>query len=68
MPELGPAQIAALVLALALIAVGLSYGRGPWRPRKAGRGERAADEPPQEHRQFMRPGGDRDPEEGKDVG
>ncbi len=61
MPEIGPAQITAVVLALVLIAlvliaVGLSYGKGPWR-RKRGRGGRVDEKPPREHRQFMRPGG-----------
>lgn len=54
MPEFGPTQITALVLAVALIAVGLSYGKGPWRERRPDGAE--AEVTPEEHGQFMRPG------------
>ncbi len=66
MPEIGPAQIAALVLALALISVGLTYGKGPWRPRKAGRKKAGAEVTPREHQQFMRPGSAESTTEGED--
>jgi hypothetical protein len=67
MPELGPAQITALVLAVSLIGVGLTYGKGPSKTRKP-RGERAAGKPPQEHQQFMRPGSESSAGDGEDVG
>ena len=67
MPEIGPAQITALVLAVALIGVGLTYGKGPWKAGKPGR-ESAAGKPPLEHRQFMRPSDEASPGEGEDVG
>ena len=67
MPEIGPVQITALVLGLALIGVGLTYGKGPWKARKT-RGESAAGKPPLEHRQFMRPSDEASPGDGEDVG
>ncbi len=67
MPEIGPAQITALVLAVALIGVGLTYGKGPWKTRKP-RGESAAGKPPKEHQQFMRPSDEASPGDGEDVG
>lgn len=55
--EFGPAQIAAILLAVVFIGLGLAGGRVPWRSRLRRRNSSHSDLPPAEHQQFMRPSG-----------